>query len=128
METVIIGGNSLSHNVEISVGPNTSSLGILDNVEFGGWGKEFYSGSVSNSNIGGGGEFVVRATAVGYPDITERISVAYMRLKYPQTIQVGASENKIFTLSSPAGAKAWMQIATTNAAVSYTHLTLPTKA
>ncbi|MEQ8628363.1 C25 family cysteine peptidase [Ekhidna sp.] len=115
LETVIIGGNSLSHNVEISIGPNTSSLGIMDNVEFDGWGKEFYSGSVASSSIGGGGEFVVRATAVGYPDISERISIAYMRLKYPQTIQVGPNENKVFTLSSPAGAKAWMQIATTNA-------------
>ncbi len=116
LETVIVGGNSLNHNAEIRIGPNTSSLGLMANVEFGGWGKEFFSGSVASSSIGAGGEFVVRVTAEGYPDVSERLSVAYMRLQYPQAIQLGNSENKVFTVSNPSAAKAWMQIATTNAA------------
>lgn len=116
LETVIIGGNSLNHNAEIRIGQNTSSLGLMTNVEFSGWGKEFYTGSVASSSIGGGGEFVVRVTAEGYPESAERLSVAYMRLQYPQDIQLGVSENKIFTISNPSTAKSWLQIATTNAA------------
>jgi flagellar hook assembly protein FlgD len=115
VEMVIIGGNSLSHNVEISIGPNTSSLGILTNVEFGGWGKTFYSGSFSSAIVGSGGELIVRARAEGFPDISERISVAYARIKYPQTIELSADENKIFTLSNPSQSKAWLHIATSNA-------------
>ncbi|MEO9869303.1 putative type IX secretion system sortase PorU2 [Ekhidna sp.] len=115
IETVIIGGNSLTHNVSITIGQNTSSLGLLSNVQFDGWGKEFYSGSVAASSIGAGGEFVVRATAEGFPDASERISIAYMRLQYPQTISMASDENKIFTLANLSASKAWMQIATTNA-------------
>lgn len=115
LETVIVGGNSLNHNVEIQIGENTGSLALLGNVEFNGWGKELYTNSFESSNVGAGGEFVARITAVGFPENSERISVAYVRIQYPQTIQLGDNENKVFTLDSPADAKAWMQIATTNA-------------
>lgn len=116
LETVIIGGNSLDHNVAIEIGENSSSLSLLTNVEFEGWVKQLYSGTFSSSNVGAAGEFAVRVTAAGFPDFAERISVAYMRLEYPQTIQLGDAENKLFTLDNPASAKAWMQMATTNAA------------
>ncbi|MEO9482226.1 MAG: C25 family cysteine peptidase [Ekhidna sp.] len=115
LESVIVGGNSLNHNVAIRVGSSTSSLGLLANVSFSGWGKELYSSSFSSASVGTSGEFVARITAEGFPDAFERISVAYLRLKYPQTIQLGASENKVFTLDNPADVKAWMQIPTTNA-------------
>ncbi|WP_462247768.1 putative type IX secretion system sortase PorU2 [Ekhidna sp.] len=115
LETVIVGGNSLNHNVRIDIGEVSSSLNLLNNVEFTGWGKESFSESFASTNVGSGGEFVVRVTAEGFPDISERISVAYMRLIYPQTIQLGDNENKVFTLDNPVSAKAWMQIPTTNA-------------
>ena len=116
IETVLIGGNSLNHNMAIQTGQNTASLGLLTNVEFSGWGKQFFSGSIGSSDIGAGGEFVARMTAEGFPDVAERISVAYVRLAYPQTIQMDDSENKVFTLNNSTDPKAWMQIATTNAA------------
>ncbi|MEQ9008081.1 MAG: C25 family cysteine peptidase, partial [Ekhidna sp.] len=115
LEMVIIGGNSLTHNVEISIGPNASSLGVLSNVEFDGWGKTFFSGSFTNASVGAGGELVVRATAKGFPEVSERISVAYVRVKYPQSINLGVNENKIFTLNNPSQSKAWMHISTSNA-------------
>ena len=116
IETVLIGGNSLNHNMGLEVGQNTSSLNLLTNVEFSGWGKTRYSGPVNESNIGAAGEFVVRMTAVGFPDVAERISVSYVRLTYPQTIQMGSAENKVFTLNNSSDPRAWMQIVTTNAA------------
>ncbi len=115
LETVIVGRNSLNHNVQIQIGENTASLILLNNVEFNGWGKQLFSESFSNANVGTGGEFVARITAEGFPDIAERISVAYVRILYPQTIQLGTDENKVFTLSEPVDEKAWMQIPTTNA-------------
>lgn len=115
IETVIVGGNSLNHNVELAIGPSSSTLTTLDNIEFTGWGKTFYERSFASSNIGAGGALTLRATAVGFEGASERVSVAYVRLKYPQAIQMEASENKLFTLSNPAGSRAWLQIATTNA-------------
>ncbi|WP_436517615.1 C25 family cysteine peptidase [Ekhidna sp. To15] len=115
LETVIIGGNSLSHNAAIEIGQNTSSLGLLGNVEFGGWGYESFSGTFNDTQVGAAGEFVVRITAEGFSETSERISVAYVRIQYPQTIQLGVSENKIFTVDNPSDAKAWLQIPTTNA-------------
>nr|WP_179213412.1 C25 family cysteine peptidase [Ekhidna lutea] len=114
LETVLVGGNSLNHNVEISVGPNTGSLGVLSNVEFSGWGKEFHSVSFDEANVGSEGAFVVRITAEGFPEAAERISVAYVQIKFPQTIELGTNENKVFTLNAP-DTKAWLQIPTTNA-------------
>ncbi len=115
LATVIIGGNSLSHKAAIQVGQNSSSLGLLANVEFGGWGKESFSGSFNSASVGALGEFLVRITAEGVPETTERISVAFVRIQYPQTIELGADENKIFTIDNPSTAKAWLQIPTTNA-------------
>lgn len=115
LETVIVGGNSLGHNAAVQIGQNTGSLGLLGNIEFDGWSKELFSGSFNDSNVGAAGEFVVRITAEGYPETSERISVAYVRVQYPQTIQLEVDENKIFTLDNPSTAKAWMQIPTTNA-------------
>ena len=116
LESVIVGGNSLSHNAAITIGPNNGSLTSLGNVNFAGWGKAFYSNSFASSNVGASGEFVVRITAEGFPNASERISVTYVRLTYPQTIQLGVDENKVFTLDNPSAAKAWLQIPTTNAA------------
>lgn len=116
LETVIVGGNSLSHNAAVEIGQNTSSLGLIGNVEFDGWGKQLFSGSFNDTNVGAAGEFVVRVTAEGFPETSERISVAYIKVDYPQAIDLGANENKVFTLDNPSAAKAWMQIPTTNAA------------
>ena len=41
LETVLIGGNRLDHNVEIRVGPNNSSLRVLGNVPNDGWDHQF---------------------------------------------------------------------------------------
>ncbi|MEP0985447.1 C25 family cysteine peptidase [Ekhidna sp.] len=116
MDAILVGGNSLDHNATIQIGPNTASLGNFGNVQFSGWGKQLFSGTLSSSSIGAGGEFVVRITAEGFPEAAERFSIAYVRLKYPQTIQLASDENKVFTLDNPSAAKAWLQISTTNAA------------
>lgn len=115
IETVLIGGNSLDHNAAVQIGPNTSSLVNFGNVQFSGWGKQLFSGTFSSTSVGAAGEFMVRVTAEGFPEAAERFSIAYMRLKYPQSIQLGSNESKVFTLDNPSAAKAWLQISTTNA-------------
>ncbi len=113
---VLIGGNSLAHNAQTSAGPDAGSLTTLGSTVFNGWGSTLDGFTISESNIGAGGELTIRVFREGFPDEADFISVAYMRVTYPQTISVGASENKVFTLGTPAAAKAYLRISTTNAA------------
>lgn len=115
LTTVIVGGNSLGHNAQLLVGESAGSLSSLTNVDFVGWGFELFEGTFNANNVGAGGDLVVRVNAEGYPSTSERLSVAFMSVLYPQTIQMGTTENKLFRIDSPTEAKSWLQIQTTNA-------------
>ncbi|MEQ9402982.1 MAG: C25 family cysteine peptidase [Cyclobacteriaceae bacterium] len=113
---VLVGGNSQNHNASLRAGPDASSLVDLNTTQFNGWGSTSDSFIIPESNIGAGGELIIQALREGFPSLSERFSVAYMRIRYPQTISMQTDENKIFTLDDPVGAKAYFQIGTTNAA------------
>lgn len=114
LEMVISGGNSLDHNVQISVGPNNSSLSLLDNVSFKGWGGTSYSGEINETSIGAGGELNIRVLAEGFPGAAERFAVASIRILYPQSTSMNAGANKVFTIDNPTEARSWMRIQTTD--------------
>ncbi|MEM6830329.1 MAG: C25 family cysteine peptidase, partial [Bacteroidota bacterium] len=115
---VLVGGNSLSHNASVGVGPDagTASANQIKSTTFTGWGSIADSFVVPVSNLGSGGELTVRVLREGLPEVSERFSVAFMRIRYPQSISLGASENKVFTLINPTTTKAFLQVNTTNAA------------
>ncbi len=112
---VLIGGNSLSHNAGINVGPSSSSLSTLGSVKFDGWGSVFDSLLIPSSTIGAGGELTIQVLREGFPSLREYFSVAYMRVEYPQSMSMNAGENKMFSLTDPSAPKAYLQITTTNA-------------
>lgn len=114
-ETVLIGGNSLQHNVNISAGENTASLTSITNVNFNGWGSQFYQGEILNPSIGSNGELNIRVLAEGFPGASERISVSYIRVEYPQEISLKENGNKVVTLDNQVVRKAWLQFPTSNA-------------
>lgn len=112
IEAVFVGGNNQNHNVQISAG---ADLAVIDNVEFSGHSFANFEGVVPESAITSEGDLGIRVLAEGFPDIAERISVAYLRIRYPQEIALGFTENKIFTLDNLVDRKAWLQIPTDNA-------------
>ncbi len=114
LEMVISGGNSLGHNVQISAGPDNTTLTLIENVEFTGWGSLFYSGEIDESLIGPNGELNIRVLAEGFPGAAERFAVAYVRVLYPQTTAIISGRNKILTIDNPSSAKSWMRIQTTD--------------
>lgn len=113
---VLTGGNSLSHNAAISVGPDAATLTQVKSTTFEGWGSTSDSFVVPSANLGSGGELTVQVLREGFPDLSERFSVSFMRITYPQSITVGSAENKVFTLANPTTTSAFLQISTTNAA------------
>ena len=112
---VLSGGNSLSHNANISAGPNSSNLVSVGSTEFGGWGVVLDSFSIPESTIGAGGLLTIQMLRKGFTGLAERFSVAYMRVKYAQNLAMSMNENKVFTLQNPASVKAYLQIFTSNA-------------
>jgi hypothetical protein len=117
LEIVLVGGNSLGHRVDIQVGPNTSTLRTIGTVEFSGWGFTKATFSFLPSDVGAGGALVVRALMVGYDGAAERVSVAKVKVNYPQVVSMTTSENKAFYLREIASQdRALFSIATTNAA------------
>lgn len=115
IESVLIGGNSLAHNASISAGPSAANLFYVENIEFDGWGFHAFTSTLTDTKIGSGGELAIRVLADGFPDASERFSVAYLKVTYSQNISMTATENKVFTLDDQSVRKAWMHISTTNA-------------
>ena len=113
---VLIGGNSLAHNANISVGPNSTSLNSLKSTEFQGWGSMLDSFTFPTSNVGPSGELTIQILREGFPEAADRFSVSYLRIRYAQNLEMTPNENKIFTLTNPNTPKAFLQIGTTNAA------------
>lgn len=115
-ETVIVGGNSLDHNINFSAGPDATGLTSIANVQFSGYRDRFFANELPSTSIGAGGELTIRMLVEGFPSTADRASLSYLQVIYPQTISMLANENKEFNLDNVINRKAWLQIATTNAA------------
>ena len=116
LEIRLIGGNSLSHNIEVSAGPNTASLRVIENVSFSGWTQTLSLNGLEWSDIAGDGSCVVRVTALGVSGQADRVSVSYLKIEYPQNFGLGADENKPFYQNTSLEDRTYLVIPTTNAA------------
>ena len=114
-ETVLVGGNNLQHNVEISAGVDENSLESIGNAQFNERNTYFFSEEVPMTSIGSGNELVVNVFDEGFPNQSDRVSVAYSKVVFPQEISIGNGLNKVFALDNISQRKGWLQIATTNA-------------
>lgn len=117
VEVVLIGGNTLNHNVDILAGPNTGSLRNIGNVQFSNRGTITQSFSFLNSDVNADGTFVVRVNTTGFDGAADRVSTALVRVTYPEELTMSASENKEFHLRTiGTSERAYVRIFTTNAA------------
>ena len=117
LDVVIVGGNTLNHNVNIEVGPDTGNLRNIGNVQFSNRSSDRATFSFLDSDVGASGEFVVRVNTTGFSGASDRVSTALVRVTYPQSVSMAANENKVFSLRElPTTDRAYLRIATTNAA------------
>jgi len=117
LDMVLIGGNTLQHNVDVEVGPDASNLRNIGNIQFSD--RNFTTASLpfNISDIGGSGELVVRINTTGFSGAADRVSTALTRVTYAQDASMSPSENKTFYFEGiTPGERAYVRINTTNAA------------
>ena len=106
LEVQIVGRGPMAHQVEIYVG---TGLRLFATHNFSGFEAQTISSPIQWSDIAGDGKLTVRVKVNGVGGQPDRVSVTYIKLKYPQRLDAATVE-KIFTLSENADGKSFIQI------------------
>ncbi|MEQ8470858.1 MAG: C25 family cysteine peptidase [Marinoscillum sp.] len=113
VEVLLAGVSNFDHLTQISVGPNTGSLRNLDEADFDGRYTYKFTQEINWSDVGPGGELIVRVTSVGYPSQTDAISVSYVKVDYTQNNTLSGSE-KTYYFKDLTANRGYVRIPTTS--------------
>jgi len=116
LETVLFGGNNLSHNVAINAGPNSSSLNLVGNIQFSGWNSQLFISNISDASVGSDDGMTINVFDEGFPNQSDRVSVGYVRVFYPSDFNIENGESATYSLDNISQRKAWLQVPTNEAA------------
>ncbi|MBV6645331.1 MAG: hypothetical protein KI790_07765 [Cyclobacteriaceae bacterium] len=109
LEIVMIGDNTLSHRVEVAVGPDNLSLRSLGFAEFSNRTSFKYQSSLSWDDIGVAGDLLVRLAVLGVSGQADRVSFAYVDVTYPSGYSL-AGDQTSFDLRTEAGDRSYLRI------------------
>ncbi len=109
-ETVLFGGNGLDHRVLVNAGPDQSSQISIGEIQFSGWRSTFFTGNILSNTISSENELVVTAFDEGFPNLSDRVSIGYVRLIYESEFTQQDGRNAIYALDDITQRKAWLQI------------------
>jgi hypothetical protein len=125
-EILIVGNNNLPHRTEILLGPSSSSLDSVAIAEgYTNFQSKLITGEFEWSDLSGTGQIVVQVHVLGFPDVADAQAVAYVKIIYPQTFNLLATENKTFTLRTTTADRLYVTIPTTNSATKIYDITDP---
>ncbi|MDO1446827.1 C25 family cysteine peptidase [Rhodocytophaga aerolata] len=111
IEVLLIGRSKWNHNSEIFIGNSSASLRSLGSVQFQYNNKYLFTATVEPTDFTSG-QAVIRIRSNGTNDNNrDAVSVSYIRLIYPQTIDAGSSPQKYLTLEKKATNKSFIEIA-----------------
>lgn len=110
LEILLVGRDQIPHSAEIFVGPNSSSLRLLDLHSFDGYAAEKLSYTLNWSDIGADGRTTIRFSAS--PAITNRLqfSASYIRIGFPQNFDAAGVTEKNYNLSSNPSGKSYLEL------------------
>jgi len=105
LELLLVGRDAtISHNVEIYVGPNVASLRIIASQSFVGTDTRLVSADLNWSDIGGNGKMIVRLVALASSSNRYQASISYVKVTLPQSFDWAAQKKKTFQLAvNPSG-------------------------
>ena len=116
LEILLAGRNNHPHNVTLQIGDNASNLRDLTVAEFSFLNNYLVSETIEWTDIAAG-NLVVRMTvnggAEGGPD---NVSVSYIKLTYPQTLDVQGDSSSVIQLTPNAAGKSYVELANPSAA------------
>lgn len=115
VSVLLAGGNNQNHNIEISVGPTTSTQRVIATVNFTGYRTQTSTTEFEWTDVGADNKCVVVVRAVGFAGIEERISVSYVELTYAKQFALSGPDFDLFDLQSTTNDRYVITIPTTNA-------------
>jgi len=101
LEVLLAGRNEAVHNVEVSVGPD-GNLRSLGTVQFQYFDNQLFNSALNWSDLSSGQNLKIRVTVTS--PASDQVSVSYIRLRFPETPDMGGIPMKVFEI--PAGAQA----------------------
>ncbi|MEQ8926160.1 MAG: C25 family cysteine peptidase [Fulvivirga sp.] len=110
LELLLVGRDNLSHNVSISVGPNSSSLRSLGSVQFENYNTQLFTSNLLWSDISAAGSLTVRVSALGVSGGNDLMSTSYLKLDYPRQFDMNSVPSELFTLPIQASNKSYIEI------------------
>ena len=106
LEVQMVGRGPMAHQVEIYVG---TGLRPFASHTFSGFDHQNIKAPIQWSDIAGDGTLTVRVRVNGVGGQPDRISITFVKLRYPQIINAANSE-KTFELAPNPGGKSFIQI------------------
>ena len=94
----LVGGNSLDHVVDVSVGSDLNNLRKIGTAEFSGWLDGVFTFGFSDSDVGVSGDFVVGLDIVGLDGQADRIFISAVEVIFPQQFIFATEDQKVFNL------------------------------
>ena len=102
-EMLLVGRDFQTHNLQVSLGANESSLRTLTSPSFTGFGTYLISSDLNWSDIGNDGRMVVRFTALSASTNRYQASVSYIKVTMPQNFDWATQTKKSFQLNVKPG-------------------------
>lgn len=110
IEIQLVGRDDWSHNVEILVGSNGSSLRLLNSVLFDNYITHTVIQEIEWEDISIDGDLTIRFRALGVNGANDLISVNYIKLRYPQSFDMNKSTTDYFHLKVNPNNKSYLEI------------------
>lgn len=110
LEVLIIGRNLGLHQTVISVGTSAASLRAVATNNFFGYTKSLISVPIAWTDVSSDGKLAVRVTANGVDGQPDRVSVSYIRLRYPQNYNSNGATEKTYNLAENGFGKSYIEI------------------
>lgn len=113
LELQLTGRDRLLHEAEIYVGQSMGTLRLLTTQSFQNYETPIVTQAVAWSDIAPDGRLIVRVKGLGVGGIRERLSVAYIKVTFPQGFDMGLATSRAFALNATANAsgKSYIELA-----------------
>ncbi len=110
LELLLVGRDALLHMAEIYVGPSAGSLRLLSTENFINYQTRKVSLPILWTDISAGGQLVLRVKALGVAGIRDRLSVSYIKVRYPQNFDLAGQTSKWLELEVNPSNKSYIEL------------------
>jgi hypothetical protein len=105
LEVLLTGRGPMNHAVELYAGAR-----LLNVVNFSGYASSTEVIPLPWSDISGDGKVTIQVKVTGIGGAPDRVSVGYIRLRYPQQTNMNSGSEKILALAENTGGKSLVEI------------------